>query len=544
MNQPLTPQQSQWVESTLSKLSLEESLAQLLCVSQGESAPEYWLRLIEKTPVGSIRARTRSAQAYRELLTAAQNHSPIPLLIPANMEHGASELGGYGTDFPWPMAAGAANDEALMRMRGEAVAVEARHIGVNWVFHPVVDLNYNPNNPITNVRSMGDQPERVSRLAVATIAALQANGLAATAKHFPGDGIDDRDQHLLTTINSLPFDQWLETFGQVWRNVIDAGVMCIMPGHISLPDYQGYRDDPAAAPPATLDSKLLIDLLRGELGFDGMIVSDNAGMIGLTIHTTPEDQIVQSIASGIDMYLNADPEHDFDRLLQGVHDGRLSEERVQDATRRVLAMKARLNLFDAPAAPAPTAEQHASFAAAAQTMADKSVTILRQNEPLTLTLEPGTKVLTVTYGQFSPMFGESDLEEFDKALGERGFAVTHLLNPGSDELRQAAEGCQAVFINLSAMPFVTLANIRMTDTFRTWGWRSLYRSHPQVVYTAFGNPYIAYEAPQLPRLITTYGRSTVSQRAAVKFWLGEIEAQGSLPVQMPQVQIKAWPVSA
>lgn len=209
MNQPLTPQQTQWVETTLRKLSLEECLAQLLCISQGESSKEYWLRLIEKTPIGSIRARTRSASEYQELLAAAQTHSPIPLLVPANMEHGASELGGYGTDFPWPMAASAANDETLMRIRGEAVAVEARHIGVNWVFHPVVDLNYNPNNPITNVRSMGDQPERVSRLAVATIQALQANGLAATAKHFPGDGIDDRDQHLLTTINSLPFAQCL-----------------------------------------------------------------------------------------------------------------------------------------------------------------------------------------------------------------------------------------------------------------------------------------------------------------------------------------------
>jgi beta-N-acetylhexosaminidase len=542
MIQALTPKQAQWVEKTLSNLSLEESIAQLLCISQGESSTEYWLRLIEKTPIGSMRARTKSAQAYQALLMEAQKHVPIPLLVPANMEHGAAELGGYGTDFPSAMAAGAANDEALMAARGQAIALEARHIGVNWVFHPVVDLNYNPNNPITNVRSMGDQPERVSRLAVATIQALQANGLAATAKHFPGDGIDDRDQHLLTTVNSLPFAQWLETYGKVWRTVIEAGVMCIMPGHISLPDYQGYHDHPGAAPPATLSPKLLVDLLRQELGFEGMIVSDNASMIGLRIHTNPEDQIVSCIAAGIDMYLNADPEHDFGRLLQGVRDGRLSEERIQQATRRVLEMKARLNLFESAFGPAPTAKQTARFQEAAQRMADKSVTILRQNEPLTLTLEPGARVLTVTYGQFSPLFGESDLETFDQTLAERGFEVTHLLNPTSEELRQAAQSQQAVFVNLSVTPFTALGNIRMTDSFRTWGWRSLYLTHPQVVYTAFGNPYIAYEAPNLPRLMTTYGRSTVSQRAAVKVWLGEMDAQGTLPVQMPQVQIKAWPV--
>ena len=406
----------------------------------------------------------------------------------------------------------------------------------------MVDLNYNPNNSITNVRSMGDQPDRVGRLAAATVRALQANGLAATAKHFPGDGIDDRDQHLLTTVNSLPFAQWLETFGRVWRTVIDAGVMCIMPGHISLPDYQGYQDRPEAAPPATLSPKLLVDLLRQELGFEGMIVSDNANMIGLRIRTNPEDQIVASIAAGIDMYLNADPDRDFDRLRQGVRDGRVSEERIQDATRRVLEMKARLNLFESAFGPAPTSEQTAQFQETAQSMADKSITVLRQDEPLTVALAPGDKVLTVTYGEFSPLFGEHDLEEFDQALTARGFNVTHLLNPSSDDLRQASESNQAVFINLSIIPFTTLGNIRMTDTFRTWGWRSLYLTHPQVAYSAFGSPYVAYEAPNLPRLITTYGRSTVSQRAAVKLWLGEIDAQGVLPVQMPQVQIKPWPV--
>lgn len=112
MIQALTPKQTQWVERTLSNLSLEESIAQLLCISQGESSKEYWLRLIEKTPIGSMRARAESAQTYQALLQETQKHSPIPLLVPANMEHGAAELRGYGTDFPWAMAAGAANDEA------------------------------------------------------------------------------------------------------------------------------------------------------------------------------------------------------------------------------------------------------------------------------------------------------------------------------------------------------------------------------------------------------------------------------------------------
>ena len=542
MIQTLTTRQTQWVDKTLSSLSLGECIAQLLCISQFHDSREYWLRLIEKTPIGSMRARAESAEAYRDLLLEIQQHSPIPLLIPANMEHGAAELRGYGTDFPWAMAAGAANDEALMVMMGQAIATEARYIGVNWVFNPVVDLNYNFDNPITNIRSMGDNPDRVSRLASTLIRAMQQHGVAATAKHFPGDGMDDRDQHLLTTINSLPFDQWLATYGRVWKAVIDAGVMCIMPGHISLPDYQGYSEQPEAAPPATLSRKLLVGLLRQELGYEGLIISDNASMIGLTVHVNAEERIVECLASGIDVYLNADPEYDFDRLMRAVRDGRLSEERIYQSARRVLEMKARLNLFETPVGPEPTSDQKVAFQDAAQAIADKSITVLRSDERQ-LKLAPGSKVLTVTYAKLITMMGQTDLETFDQELRERGFRVEHLLNPTSDELRRMAKAHDAVFINLYITPMMSLGAVRMTDSFRTWGWRSLFVDHRNVVYTAFGSPYVAYELPHVPKLIATYGGSDVSQRAAVKVWLGEMEAQGTLPVRIPQVQIKPLPTA-
>ena len=431
MLQTLTDQQAQWVETTLNRLSLEQCVGQLLCISQGQDSKEYWLRLIEEKQIGSMRARTRSAQTYRELLIEAQKHSPIPLLVPGNMESGAAELRGYGTEFPPQMAAGAAGDETLMSMRGQAIATEARHYGVNWVFTPVVDLNYNFDNPITNIRSLGDDPDRVSRLASTMIRALQKHGLAATAKHFPGDGIDDRDQHLLTTVNSMPFGQWMETYGRVWKAVIDAGVMCIMPGHISLPDYQGYVERPESAPPATLSRKLLVDLLRQELGFEGLIVSDNASMIGLTTRASADERVVKAIASGIDVYLNADPDLDYDRLILAVHDGRLSEERIRQSARRVLEMKARLRLFEDPFGPAPTSEQTAAFRRAAQEMAEKSVTVLRGGGQLLPEMTPSTKVLTVTYAQLNPMMGMTDLEIFDQELRKRGFQVEHLLNPDS-----------------------------------------------------------------------------------------------------------------
>ena len=543
MLQPLTAAQALWVDRTLAGLSLQSAVGQLLCISQFNDSREYWLPLLERVPFGAVRGRSESAEAYRAFLAELQNQVNVPLLVPANMEHGAAEIQGYGTDFPWPMGIGAANDEALTAVMGQAIAMEARYLGVNWLFNPVVDLNYNFDNPITNIRSMGDDPAQVSRLATIWLQSMQKHGVAATAKHFPGDGIDDRDQHLITSVNSLPFEQWQETFGMVWKAVIEAGVMCIMPGHISLPDYQGYREHPEEAPPATFSRRLLVDLLRKELGYEGLIVSDNASMIGLTAYLDEEDRIVESIASGIDIYLNADPEHDFDRLLRAVHTGRVGEARIYDAARRVLEMKARLNLFETQTVHAPTAEEQASFGEAAQTLADKSITVLRSQGQLPLEITPGARVLTVTLGHLMPHMGVVDLAIFDQELASRGFSVTHILNPTSDELRRAAEAHDAVFINLVKIPIMPLGTARMTDTFRSWGWRSLYRTHAQVAYTSFGSPYVAYEMPPVPRLIAAYGTSESSQRAAVKVWMGEVEAMGTLPVQMPKVEVRPWPTS-
>lgn len=543
MIQPLTEQQARWVDQTLDRLSLEQCIAQLLNVSRPGDPKEYWLDLIDRMPIGCMSARTPSPDEYHALLAELQAHASVPMLVLANMEHGAAEWPGYGTDFPWLMAAGAANEEGLMATMGQATAMEARQIGVNWVLTPAVDLNHNFNNPVTNIRSLGDSPERVSRLASTLIRSLQQYGVAATAKHFPGDGMDDRDQHLVTTVNTLPFDQWMETYGRVWKTVIDAGVMAIMPGHISLPDYQGYADRPEEAPPATISRRLLIDLLRNELGFEGLIVSDSTSMVGLTSRIGPQERAVASIAAGIDVYLNADPEVDFPALVQAAADGRLSEERIRQSARRMLELKARLNVYENPFGPAPTDEQRASFRLAAQAIADKSIVILRSDGHPPVALEPGDHVLTVTIASQNPM-RPSDLDAFDEALRQRSLAVEHLLNPNSNELCDLAKTCKAVFVNVCVTPFTTMGTVRiMAGGFGRWAWRSLFNEHPCVLYTAFGSPYIIYELPHIPNLVAAFGDGVTSQEAAVKVWLGEMEARGTLPVRIPRVTIRPLPAT-
>lgn len=546
MPAPLTTEQQQWVDTTLNSMTLPQAVGQLLCPSSPRSTTEEWLDLMQKVPIGVLSVRNSTSAETRQRMQRLQEQSVVPLLAAGDMEHGANVLRD-STEFPWPMAAGAANDVELMTIMGQATAAEARYAGMHWTFSPVIDLNYNPNNPITNVRALGDEPERVSRLATAMIHGLQVGGvLAATAKHFPGDGMDDRDQHLATTINHLPFAQWQETYGRVWRAAIEAGVLCVMPGHISLPDYQGFADRPADAPPATLSSKLLIDLLRTELGFAGLIISDATAMIGLTTRVASEERVVQCIKAGCDVYLFPETVQDYERLLAAVKAGRLPEERVWDAAQRVLELKARLNLHRDPFGPQPSDADKTRYQQAAQAMADQSITVLRGDGQPPVSLQPGSRVLTVTIGavsQFSRFRPQPELAVFDEELRQRGFQVEHLLNPGDDELLAKATASDAVFLNLLMLPYMVMGTIHnLVGHLGYWRWRSLFADHPRVYYTSFGNPYVLHEMPHLPNLLAAYGDGAVSQRAAVKVWLGEIEAQGNCPVRLPEVTIRPLPV--
>ncbi|MCB9150406.1 MAG: hypothetical protein H6641_16755 [Caldilineaceae bacterium] len=480
---PLTTAQQQWVDTTLDSLTIPECLGQLLCPSSPRSTTEEWLELMQRVPFGTISLRGASTAETRERMRRLQAAAKVPILAGGDMEQGANTLTD-STEFPRPMAMGAANDPELVRVVGQSTAAEARYAGMHWTFSPVIDLNYNFRNPITNVRAFGDKPERVIRMATAMIEGLQGEGLlAATAKHFPGDGMDDRDQHLVTTINNLPMAEWQATYGKVWRAAIDAGVMCVMPGHISLPAYQGYTDRPVDALPATLDSKLLNGLLRDELGFDGLIISDATGMIGMTTRVPTDQRVVECIKAGCDVYLFPETIDDYARLLGAVEEGRLSEERVREAARRVLELKARLNLHVDPFGPKPSAADAQSYQATAQAIADKSITLLRGGDVLPLTLAPDSRILTVTIGansQFNRFMPPRELVIFDEELQNRGYQVEHLLNPGDDELLAKAGEADVVFMNLLMLPYMVMGSIdNLVGHLGHWRWRSLFIDHPQ-----------------------------------------------------------------
>ena len=535
MIKPLSAQDRQWVETTLAGMTLEERVGHLLCPEDQNYSLSDWERILREVPLGCCFFARNSPQRLHACLELIQQQSRIPVLVSSDLEHGAGVMIEGCTDFPFSMAAGAANDARLMQVMGQSTAKEGRHHGIHWTFSPVVDLNRNFQNPVTNVRSLGDDERMVLPLAQAWINGMQQDGLlAATAKHFPGDGVDDRDQHLCTSINSLPMNIWRRSYGSVWRGVIDTGVMSIMCGHIALPAYEGLTDTPSDAMPATLNPRLQIDLLRNELGFTGLIVSDAAPMVGMTSRVRSADQVVQNILSGSDVYLFADPIRDFHHLLEAVRDGRLTRDRLDESVRRVLELKARLGLQHDCFGAAPSAAELATYRAAAQEMAEKSITLVRGNDMTPVQLKPGDRVLTATVMQRQAREELAhELTTVDDELRKRGLQVDHISCPSHTELIERASQYDCVFINIVHTPHALMGTMRLTGEMAMTFWRSFWVDYPHAVFTSFGSPYHLYEFPHLPNMILAYGPSEFSQQAAVAVWLGEKQPQGVCPVILP-----------
>jgi len=260
---------SPWVNATLAALSLDQKIGQLLhgCVSPGATPAEIDGVLAGVQPGGMFLFSGTFAQ-FGAATAHLQSRSPVPMVISSDLENGAGRIIQDATIFPDLMALAATDDLELAAAMARAAAREGRAAGVHWTFGPVVDINANPHNPITNTRSLGDRPDTIAAFAKTLIHEMQTHGLCATAKHFPGDGFDDRDQHVCTTVNPLRLDQWHASSGRLFKEAMEAGVWSMMIGHIALPAVDpGAGRHLSDAPPATLSPKIVQGLLRETLGF-------------------------------------------------------------------------------------------------------------------------------------------------------------------------------------------------------------------------------------------------------------------------------------
>lgn len=338
----------QWVEDTIKGMSDEEKVGQLFVNMVTDREPEKLKEVADTYHVGAIRYPNAPAEVIYEQNRIMQESSKIPLLIASNCEAG----GNGGVEGGTAVANGAAlaaidKEEAVFEM-AKVSAKEAHAIGCNWNFAPVVDLLYNWRNTIVQTRSFNNSPEDTIRYAKAFYKGTRTQDIATCSKHFPGDGTEENDQHLLMGVNNLSCEEWDATFGKVYSELIEEGVMTIMAGHIALPAYSrklcpGIEDKDIL--PATLAPEIITGLLKEKLGFNGMVVTDASHMIGMYAAMPRKEQVPRAIAAGCDMFLFFnDREEDFGYMLEGYRTGIITEERMEDALRRILGVKAALKL--------------------------------------------------------------------------------------------------------------------------------------------------------------------------------------------------------
>ena len=432
-----------WVEDTIAGMSDEEKIGQLF-VNMGSSRdPEYLTGILDDFHIAAVRYNPGTADEVYEQNAVLQGHSTIPMLIAANTEAGGNGACTDGTYVGWEVKIAATRDATLAYELGRVSGIEAAAVGCNWSFAPIVDINRTWRNPIISVRTWGSDPDQVLEYSLEYLRGIRESGIAPAAKHFPGDGIDERDQHLSSAPNWLSCADWDATFGKVYRGLIEADLPSIMVGHIALPAYQKHfnpamKEDEIL--PATLCKELVTDLLRGQLGFNGVVVTDASHMVGMTGAMARRDILPTAIEAGCDLFLFFnDPEEDFAWMMAGYRSGKLSEQRLHDALRRTLAMKAMLGLHrkvkteilpsKAEAMAKIGAPEHRAVAAR---VADAGITLVKDKQDvLPIAPERFRRVLVVPVGgPPNPMAigmhggGAHPADKITERLRARGYDVT------------------------------------------------------------------------------------------------------------------------
>ncbi|GGJ56026.1 glycoside hydrolase family 3 protein [Deinococcus roseus] len=536
----------QWVQDTFSQMKTSTKLAQLLMPLVVPPSPQVlheWLEL----EINNVFLMTGlPPELLRLLTTTMQQNSKIPALVAGDLEF--SELGTiggeWGTALPNLMGVAATGQVRSAEQTARLAAREGRYCGFNWSFTPVLDLNLNFQSAIVNSRAFGEDPQKVTGFGQAYIQAMQEEGMAACAKHWPGDGVDDRDQHLVTSVNSLSLDAWNSSFGNLYRSMVDLGVLTVMGGHISFPAYQQGRAGERSAAghflPATLSKALNVDLLREELGFNGVITSDASMMAGFTSHGERRITVPQCIENGCDLLLfPGDVKTELGYLRDAVEDGRLSMRRVDEAVLRILALKAHLGLHLSRDLPGEDqmqslyhTEQHQGWA---REIAEGSVTLVRDLQGL-LPLQPQThrRVLVIQ----DPERKDSLLSplkplEVQGLLQQAGFEVTvydvntRVSREDFDVLIYLLADEGAMLKDTLRIPWAALHGNRLRAMERHW------HTLPTVV-VSFGNPYHLFEVPECQTYVNAYSPVLPVQQAVVLALTGQVPFRGVSPVQLPE----------
>ncbi|HWQ54944.1 MAG TPA: glycoside hydrolase family 3 N-terminal domain-containing protein [Bryobacteraceae bacterium] len=532
-------------------MTLQQKAAQLVFISFNGLAPnsrsrEYqrFVRLVRDTGVGGLvlvnwsngrviqRAEPYELAAF---LNRIQRTAKVPLLVCGDFERGASMRVQDTPGFPHAMAFAAAGDPELTRYEGRVTAREARALGVQWVFYPVADVNNNPDNPIINIRSFGEDPLVVASHVRAFIEGAHADPkkyVLTSAKHFPGHGDTAVDTHLnMASITSS--SERLEKMELVpFRAAVEAGVDSIMSAHIAVP---------ALAPadvPATLSRQVMTELLRTRMGFEGLVVTDALEMGGIAKGFSAGEAAVRALEAGVDvLVMPPDPEAAVKAVAAAVRSGRLSEKRLDESVARVLAAKAKLGLDRARLVDLEAIADEVSAPEAverAQEVAERAVTLVRNEGGVVPLKAPARTCFLVLAESRQAVGGQAFAAEVKRRAPD---ARVMTLDPTAttvvlDEAARNAAACDAVVVAAFAPVAAYRGNTALAGEY-TRLVEMLMASGKPVTLVALGSPYLLRYFPKVQGYLATYSPVPVSETAAVRALFGEISIRGKLPVTIP-----------
>lgn len=564
----LSDSQCEWVEKTIASMSLEEKIGQLF-INMGSSRDESYLKdVLDKYHIAGVRYNVGPALEIYDQNRFLQMNSKIPLLIAANTESGGNGACSDGTEIGLAVKIAATNDAKYAYEMGRVSGLEASSVGCNWSFAPIVDIIYNWRNPIISSRAFSNDPDKVLDMSLAYMKGIMSYGIAPAAKHFPGDGVDERDQHLSFSINSLSTKEWDETYGKVYSGLFEAGLPSIMVGHISLPSYVSHFKKDASLHerilPATLNRYILKDLLRNQMKFNGLVVSDASHMVALTSSMKRCDVLPHAIAAGTDLFLFFnDPDEDFKYMLDGYYRGILTPERLNEALLRILGTKAYLGLHekDKEAILMPKEKAMSNIGlennkAIFREVSEQAITLVKNNESIfPLDTKKHKRVLLVEVSGYESGFGKAiagggkAIDTLSGLLTNEGFTVEKFESPflklmklPQDEFTKKVMSLYAAKRPITEITthydlIINVANV-VPSTDQRIQWPAgkgtpdipFYVNEVPTIFISVQCPFHLADVPQVKTYINTYDNRTVTLEVLVDKMMGRSQFIGVSPI--------------
>jgi len=553
-----------FADKQLKKMSVDEKIGQIIQIginprfaNQDSDYYKELQRQVVENKLGGIILFGAPIYETVHLVNRMQENAKIPLLIAIDAETGIGMRYQDAINFPWNMAVAATGNPDYARRIGVITGREAKAMGLMHVYAPVLDVNNNAANPVINVRSFGEDPQEVAKFGVAFIEGLQSQRVIATAKHFPGHGDTNVDSHRGLPIIEHTLAELEKTELVPFRAAVNAGVASVMIAHIALPQIdpevikplknmiQGDSEvgaeiiSQSATVPATLSHKIQTDLLRNQMGFKGLIVTDAMSMSGLTIYFSQEEAGVRAFLAGADLL---EKPADVDVMLRGLRDavksGRISQQRLDESVRRILAWKYELGLFKQKITPIDQIDKIVSSqetAALSQEVANKAITLVR-NDANQIPLDKSKRVAVLG---ISNTFDDEIMGPLLRQLRQNGVRFNAALlqeNSTQEQIEKARAMVNNADVVIAAMYGRVRSGARNSVGLPDSGvgiLRDLLANNKDVIGVSFGNPYILGSFPQLKTYMVAYGDMASLQRASANALFGAQDITGRLPISLP-----------